>query len=115
MKKKYVSTINRFIYHESGEQIYTISYSNKQVDPRSNPMADIHIVDRIRILSVGVGIFTPAFIGGSIGPVTNIQDNFHVEISLNILSPLNTNMSKAFMIGLACKSVGVNRKIINST
>ena len=34
MKKKDVSTINDSIYYELDKQVDTISYSNKQVDPR---------------------------------------------------------------------------------
>ena len=66
MKKKDVSTINNSVYHESDEQVDTISDSNKQVDPRSDPMVETHIVNRVRILSFGFGIFEPAAIGGSI-------------------------------------------------
>ena len=66
MKNKDVSTINDSVYHESDEQIDTISDSKKQVDPRSDPMAETHIVDRVRELSVGVGLFEPAVIGGCI-------------------------------------------------
>ena len=46
MKKKDVSTINDSVYYESNKKVDAISYSNKQVDPRSDPMADIHIFDR---------------------------------------------------------------------
>ena len=63
MKKKDVSTINNSVYYESDEHIDTISDSNKRVDPRSNPMAKTHIGNRIRKLSVGVGLFEPAIIG----------------------------------------------------
>ena len=38
-----------------------------------------------------------------------------MEISLNSLSPLNTNTSKAFVIGSACKSVGVDRNTLSCT
>ena len=76
-------------------------------------MAETCIVDRVRKLSVGVGLFKPIFIGGGIGPVTNFLDNFCVQLSLNSLSPLNTNTSKAFMIGSACKSVRVNSNTLN--
>ena len=62
MKKKDVSTILNYVYHKSDKQVYTISYSNKQVDPRSDPMAETHIVDRVHNLSVGVRIFNPAVI-----------------------------------------------------
>ena len=113
MKNKDVSTINDYVYHESDDQVDTISYSNKQVDPISNPMAETHIVDRVSKLSVGVGLFEPAVIGGGIGPVTNVLENSRAELSINSLSPLNTNMSKAFVIGSACKSMGVNRNTLN--
>ena len=78
-------------------------------------MADTKIMDRVCNLSVGFGLSEPAFIGGSIGPVTHFLENFRVEISFNILSPLNTNTSKAFMIGSAFNSVGVNRNILYCT
>ena len=117
MKKKDVSTINDSVYYESDEQVYTISDSNKQVDTRSNPMAETHIFDRVPKLSVGVGLFEPAVIGGGIGNdlVANFLDNLHVKVSLNSLSPLNTNTSKVFVIGSACKSVGVDRNTLNCT
>ena len=57
MKNKYVSTINNSVYYESDEQVDIISDSPKQVDTRSDPMAETHIVDRFHNLSVGVGIF----------------------------------------------------------
>ena len=78
-------------------------------------MAETHIVDRFSNLSVGVGLFELDVIGGRIGPVTNVLENSRVEIPLNSLSPLNTNTLKAFVIGSACKSVGVNRNILNCT
>ena len=63
MKKKDVSTINDSEYHELDEQVDTISDSNKQIDPRNDPMAETHIVDRVRKLSGGFGLFKPAVIG----------------------------------------------------
>ena len=114
-KKKDISTINDSVYYESDEQVDTISDSNKQVVIRSDPMADTKIMDRVCNLSVGFGLSEPAVIGGSIGPVTHFLENFRVEISFNILSPLNTNTSKAFMIGSAFNSVGVNRNILYCT
>ena len=80
-------------------------------------MVETHIFDRVRKLSVGVGLFEPAVIRGGIGNdlVTNVLENLRVELSLNSLSPLNTNMSKAFVIGSACKSVGVDRNTLNCT
>ena len=90
-----------------------ISDSNKQVDPRSDPKAETHIVDRIRKLSVRTILFEPAFIG-VIGQdlITNFQDNFIVELSLKSLSPLNMITSKAVVIVLACKSAEVNRNTL---
>ena len=76
MKNKYVSTINNSVYYESDEKVDMISDSNKQVHPRNNPITETHIVDRVRNLSVGVGLFKPAVvIGGRIGPVTNVLEN----------------------------------------
>ena len=115
MKNKDVSTINDSVYYESNEQVDTISDSNKHVDPRSDPMEETHIVYRVRNLSVGVGLFEPDVIGGRIGPVTNVLENLRVELSLNSLSPINMNTSKEFVIGSSCKSVGVNRNILNCT
>ena len=94
----------------------TISYSNKQVDPRSYPKAETHIVDRICKLSVGVRLFEPAviaFIRKDL--VMNVQDNLRVELSLNSLSPLNTVMSKAIVIGSSFKSVEVDRNTLSCT
>ena len=73
-KKENVSTINDSVYYESDEQVDTMSDSSKQVDPISDPMAETHIVDRVRKVSVGVGLFDPAVIGGGIGNdlVTNV-------------------------------------------
>ena len=114
MKKKDVSTINYSVSYKSDDQVDTINDSNKQVDPRNDPITETHIVDRVRHLSVRVELFElSVIIGGRIEPVTNVLENSRVEIPLNSLSPLNTNTSKAFVIGLACKSVGVNRNILN--
>ena len=116
MKKKDVSTKNDSVYYELDEHIDTISDSNKQVDPRKDPTAQTHIFDRVCNLSVRVRLFEPAVvIGGCIGPVKNILKNSRVELPLNSLSPLNTNQSKAFVIGSQCKSVGDNRNILNCT
>ena len=77
-------------------------------------MAETHIVERVRKLSVGVGLFEPAVIG-VIGKdlITNVQENLRMELSLNSLSLLNTNMSEAFVIGSTCKSVGVDSNTPN--
>ena len=98
-EKKDASTINDNVYHELDEKIDTISDTNKQVDPRIDPMAETHIVNRVRKLSVLVGLYELAVIGGGIGPVTNALENSRMELSLNSLSLLNTNTSKAFVIG----------------
>ena len=37
IQKKDVSKIKDSVYYESDEQVDTISYSNKQVNPSSNP------------------------------------------------------------------------------
>ena len=98
------------------EQVDTISDSKKQVDPRSDPIEETHIVDRVRILSVGVGIFEPdiiGFIGNKL--VTNVLENSRVELYLNSLSPLNMNTLKSFVIGSACNIVGVDRNTLNCT
>ena len=115
MKKKYVSTINNSVYYDLDEQVDIISDSNKQVDPRSDPMSETHIFDIVCNLSVGVRIFEPAIIGGRIGSVTNVLENLHVELSLYSLFLLNMNTSKASVIGSACKIVGVNSNILNCT
>ena len=79
MKDKDVSKINDSVYYELDEHVDTISDSNKQVDPRNNPTADTHIFDRVRTLSVRVGLFKPAVvIGGSVGLVTNVLENSSV-------------------------------------
>ena len=78
-------------------------------------MAETHIVDRVRNLSVRVGLFEPAVIGGGIRPITNVLDNSREEIYLKRFSPLNMNTSKAFVIGSVFKSVGVNRNILHFT
>ena len=86
----------------------------KQVDPRNNPIAKTHIVDRVRKLSVGVGLFEPAVvwvIGKDL--VTNVLENSRVELSLNSLYPLNMNTSKEIVIGSACKSVGDDRNTLS--
>ena len=51
IKNKDVSTINDYVYYESYDQIETISDSNKQVDPISNPRVDTHIINRTQIIS----------------------------------------------------------------
>ena len=63
IQKKDVSTINDSVYYESDEKVDTISNSNKQVDPISDPMSETHLFDRVRKLSVGVGLFEPVVIG----------------------------------------------------
>ena len=50
MKKNDVSTINDSVYNESDEHVDTISDSNKQVDPRNDPIKETHIVDGVRTL-----------------------------------------------------------------
>ena len=45
----------------------------------------------------------------------NVLENSRVKILLDSLSPLNTNQSKAFVIGLQYVSVGVNSNILNCT
>ena len=98
MKKKDVSTINDSVYIESDEQVDTISDPIKQVDPRNDPIAETHTVDRVCRLSVRVGLFDPVVvIGGSIRPVKNVLENLCVDL------PLDSQ----------CKSVGVNRNILN--
>ena len=79
-------------------------------------MEDTHIVDRVRKLSVGVILFEPSVIGGGIGNdlVMNVLENLRVELSLNSLSLLNTNTPKEFVIGSACKSVGVDGNTMKS-
>ena len=52
IRKKDLSTINDSVYYKSDDQVDTISDSNKQVDPSSDPRVDTHIIDRIRKLSV---------------------------------------------------------------
>ena len=100
MKNKNVSTINNSVYYELDEHVDTISDSNKHVDLRKYPIAETHIVDRVCNLSVRVGLFKPAVvIGGIIGPVTDVLENSSVELPL----------------GSQCKSVGVNRNILNCT
>ena len=61
--KKNVSTINDSVYYGSDKQVYTISYSNKQVDPSINPKEETHIIDIIRKLSIRPILFEPAAIG----------------------------------------------------
>ena len=73
-----VSKIKDSVYYELDEQVDTISDSNKQVDPRIDPMAETHIVDIVFNLSVVVGLFEPAVIVGRIGPVTNVLDNLRI-------------------------------------
>ena len=117
IQKKDFTIINDSVYYDSDEQVDTISDSNKHVDPNSDPMVESHIVDRVRKLSVGVGIFEPAVIGGGIGNdlVTNVLENLRMELSLNSLSLLNKNTSKVFVIVSEWKSVGVDRNILSCT
>ena len=55
-KNKDVSTIKDSVYYESDEHVYRISDSNKQVDPKNDPIAETHIFDRVCNLSVRVGL-----------------------------------------------------------
>ena len=106
--KKYVSTINDYVYYESDKQVDMISDSNKQVDASIEPNEETHIIDRIRKFSVRQ-LCEPAVIG-VIGQdlVTNFKENFRVELSINSLSPLNTITSKAIVIGATCNSAQVD-------
>ena len=62
MKNKNVSTINNSIYYESDEHVDLISDSDKQVDPRNDPISETHIVEMVCSLSVRVGLFEPAVV-----------------------------------------------------
>ena len=100
MEKKDVSTIKDSAYYESNEHVDTISDSRKQVYPINDPISETHIVDGVCTLSVRVRLLeTAVVVGGSIGPITNVLENSRMELPLNSLSPLNTNQSKAFVIG----------------
>ena len=78
IQKKCVSTINDYVYYESDKQVDTISDSNKQVVPSSDPKEETHIIDRICKLSVRQ-LFGPSVIG-FIGQdlVMNVQENSRV-------------------------------------
>ena len=94
------STINDSIYYESDKQIDTISYSKKMVDPRNDPKTETHIVGIIRKLSVG--LFEPAVIRVIRKDlITNVQKNSCLKLSMNSLSPLDTDTSKSIVIGSA--------------
>ena len=101
MQEKDISTINDSVYYDSDEQVDTMSDSNKQVDPSSDQKEETHIIDGIRKLSVRQ-LFEPVVIE-VIGQdfIENVKENSRVELSLKILSPLNTIMSKAIVIGAA--------------
>ena len=66
IQDKDVSTINDSVYYESDNQLDTISDSNKQVDPSSNPKEDTKIIDRIRKLSVRPILFAPVVLEPSV-------------------------------------------------
>ena len=91
-------------------------FQKKQVDRSSNPKEETHIIDRIRKLSVRPILFEPAIIG-VIGQdlVMNVQKNLHMEISLEILSPLNTISSKDIVTGTVWNNAQVDRNIWNCT
>ena len=113
IQKKDVSTINDSVYYDLDEHADTISDSNKHVDPRNYLESETHIVNRIRKLSFR--LLKPAVfrvIGK--GLIKNVLENSHVEISLNSLSPLNTNTSKAIVTDSACKSAEVDRNTLKS-
>ena len=48
MKNKEAKTIYDSVYHESDDHADTISDSIKQVDASNKPIADTHIVNRVR-------------------------------------------------------------------
>ena len=92
MKNKYVSTINNYVYYKSYDHVDTISDPQKQVDPRNDPIAETHIFNRVRNLSVRFSLFERAVVvEGRIGPVTNVLENSRMELPLKIFPPLNTN------------------------
>ena len=101
---------------ESDKDVYTISDSSKQFDPRNNPIKETHIVDGFCNLSVGVRLFEPAVIGvigqDSTDVVTQVLMNSSEQLPIKSPYLLNTNQSKTFVIGMSCNSVGVDRNIL---
>ena len=83
------------------EQVDTISYYNKQVDPSSNPKEDTHSIDRIRKVSVRPILFKPAVIGQDL--VTSVRETLCDGLSPNILSV------KEIVTDALCNSAQVNR------
>ena len=116
MKKKDVITIINSEYNDSDEHVDSISYSTKQVDTINDPMKETCIVDGVRTLSIGFGILKPdviiIIVQDSTDLVTHVLTNSSEQLSMTILSPLNTFQSKAFVIGLQDKILGGNRNII---
>ena len=116
MKNKDVSTINDSVYNESDEKVDMISDSRKQIDQRNDPIKETHIVEVVSTLSIGVGLLEPDIIRiisqDITDLVTHVLTNKSEQLSMKILSPLNTKQSKMFVIGLQCESVGFNRNIV---
>ena len=71
-----------------------ISDSSKQVDARIYPIKEIHIVEGIKNLSVGVGFLEPAIIGiGFIGQGST-------PLSTNLVTNVLTNSSEVSVKGV---------------
>ena len=106
IQTKYVATINNSVYYESGDQVDTISDSNKQVDPSSDPRVDTHIIDRIRKLSVRPITLELVVIKQDI--VTSVQ-----ETSRNGISPNSLNV-KEIIKDVACNSAQVDKIFVRT-
>ena len=130
MKKKDVSTISNSVYNELDEHVDMISDSSKQVGVSNEPIKDIHIVDGINNLSVGVisveptviriGIIGQGITQGVINGGTNISSNLLTNVLTNSSKilfdtntfQLNTLQSEALVIASQDESMESNRKVI---
>ena len=110
--KKNVSTINDFVYYDLDKQIDTISDSNKQVDPSSNPRVDTNIINRIHKLSVRPILFDTDVIGQDL--VTSVQETSINGLLLKSLNSLHTIFLKEIVTDAACNSAQVDRISVQS-
>ena len=101
------------VYYESDEHADTISDSRKPVDASNYPITDIHIVEGINNLSVGIVSVKPAVIGvrivgqgitqGVINGITNIVSNIVTDILTNSSKQLfERNTFNSIRFSLRC-------------
>ena len=96
MKEEKLSTINDSVYYDSGEHADTMSDLSKQVDASNKPIADTHIFDRVRNLSVGIVSVEPDVVGFGIivRGITQVVISRGASIGKNIFTDILPDSDK---------------------